>query len=69
MGHLKEFRNPGNGNGKELYLSPTIYEEIVPLRVKYVLIYFGREIKLSNTSQFQTPCLVQVDQIVNVRYV
>ena len=37
MGHLKESGNPGSG--KQSYLSPTVYEEIVLLMAKYVRNY------------------------------
>ena len=71
MGHLKEYGNPGSG--KQSYLSPTIYKEIVLLIAKYVRNYIMTELKtakLISVSIDSTPVLAHVDLLtVIMRYV
>jgi len=71
MSHLKEYGN--KGRGKQSYLSPTIYEEMILLmenRVKDFIISELQAAKYFSISVDSTPDKTKVDQlVVIVRYV
>ncbi|XP_014779092.1 zinc finger MYM-type protein 1 [Octopus bimaculoides] len=71
MGYLKKFGSLGSG--KQSYLSPTIYEEILLLMAKYVKNYIVAELKSAkyfSVSVDSTPDQAHVDQLtVIVHYV